>query len=1243
MANQGTNAGASLVVGVKSDAALVNLRALSSELQKLKVHVKDLGTAAPSALTESMASQATAVREQSALATRAASESGRNAGRAFASSYSVALQDGTRTTVRAVGADATTVTKEMSAAGANMLSQLEKAGLATKTQADQAKVAVKQLREEMKAFAAAQQSQGAGAAKNLKDNMTQTIAAQKAAIAEMQRSGASAAKALQEQMNNYSKATQAQGSGAAKNLQAEINNRTALSQRVGAAAARELQAEMNGLAKAQELNARQMEIAFARANGYNVAADTMSKRVHGVHMEFELLGQKLKFTNPAVREMVVLLHEWSSGRVSNMPGSMLSLLSYAGMEGASILRMVGIFGAIAGSIVMITKAAVEASREVQTMNRAIESTGNMSGTSRGGMRDLAYQVEGSSRMTIKETKAMVTALVASGQISQSVLEGVMHSTEEYAKITGQSADDATQDMIKLFRDPAAAATKLNETMHLLNGTEKLRIENLMQSGRWGEAQVALLDKMKQRFAETHQEASKLQQLGDWFAKHWAYAMDNMQGASRPRTEQEQLRYLENRKRFQDFGVIDTNGPVGKELDAAIERARKAAKEADAAAVKAGKATEEKKLKETQDTLAKTTSALSQMNQVYNSIDLLQGGSSRIINEAQDLVKYRQESLDILYKQIDALKGGQAIRDKALNTELRVIEMQRLQVQLAHDMGQMTERANIIAQRDLDIAAMRARYQTRLIAPAPTIAEQADKERDLDQIRNEIALREKLAKVQLDVMAFQGRLAENDAISQLNQLSLENVNQRIQAEAQLGNVSQANLIIEQGRLAVAKLYAEQTRIENTPAFGTDAYMVQRAQALEALNLQIENSGRATADALRQYEVNQQQRILQDLAGDMDKTGDRVKAFWYNWIRVHGDELRQLSTSPLPIDNAAADTMRQRAAAQARDLELRESRDRQQAIINEAQAEIVEAQAYAEAGKTKAFTDADRNAILQKYLTLLQQEKDRLGDVTSASAEVQKQFSTLEKNVANLQAKMSSNSWAEAAQAAMNKYVSSVGSSSMQMERAFTRSFSSMEDAIVEFAKTGKFNFRDFASVVIEEIIRMSVRAQMSKIFSGMSLMNFFGGGSGAGGGAFISDAIGTPTVLAARGHAFAGHGVHAFARGGAFGNGEILTQPTMFRFAAGGAFRTGVAGEAGPEAAVPLKRMSNGVLGINAEGMGGANVTNIYQIEVSVQGGDNPQQTGDIISNKLLRTMENIADKRILESKRPNGMLNRTGA
>ena len=63
---------------------------------------------------------------------------------------------------------------------------------------------------------------------------------------------------------------------------------------------------------------------------------------------------------------------------------------------------------------------------------------------------------------------------------------------------------------------------------------------------------------------------------------------------------------------------------------------------------------------------------------------------------------------------------------------------------------------------------------------------------------------------------------------------------------------------------------------------------------------------------------------------------------------------------------------------------------------------------------------------------------------------------------------------------------------------------------------------------------------------------------------------------------------AFAKGGTFTN-QIVAKPTYFRFAKGSGFGTGLMGEAGPEAIMPLTRGADGSLGVSASGIGGGDV------------------------------------------------------
>lgn len=66
-------------------------------------------------------------------------------------------------------------------------------------------------------------------------------------------------------------------------------------------------------------------------------------------------------------------------------------------------------------------------------------------------------------------------------------------------------------------------------------------------------------------------------------------------------------------------------------------------------------------------------------------------------------------------------------------------------------------------------------------------------------------------------------------------------------------------------------------------------------------------------------------------------------------------------------------------------------------------------------------------------------------------------------------------------------------------------------------------------------------------------------------------------------------IFGFAKGGAFANsvGGVLNSPMAFPLAGG---NLGVAGEAGPEAILPLTRGANGELGVRSSGGSGVNVT-----------------------------------------------------
>jgi phage-related minor tail protein len=153
--------------------------------------------------------------------------------------------------------------------------------------------------------------------------------------------------------------------------------------------------------------------------------------------------------------------------------------------------------------------------------------------------------------------------------------------------------------------------------------------------------------------------------------------------------------------------------------------------------------------------------------------------------------------------------------------------------------------------------------------------------------------------------------------------------------------------------------------------------------------------------------------------------------------------------------------------------------------------------------------------------------------------------------------------------------------------FKQGFKGMEDAIVNFTKTGKLSFKDMINSFIEGLLRYEIQQQQIALFSGMGgaggLAKMFMGALGFRGPQSLNMA--GDMVTGYQGEAKGGvydAGLRTFAKGGMFTN-SIVSQPTLFKFAKG----TGLMGEAGPEAIMPLKRDSNGNLGVRSGG--GSNV------------------------------------------------------
>ena len=216
----------------------------------------------------------------------------------------------------------------------------------------------------------------------------------------------------------------------------------------------------------------------------------------------------------------------------------------------------------------------------------------------------------------------------------------------------------------------------------------------------------------------------------------------------------------------------------------------------------------------------------------------------------------------------------------------------------------------------------------------------------------------------------------------------------------------------------------------------------------------------------------------------------------------------------------------------------------------------------------------------------------------------------------------------AQDILDKYADSVKDVNSQIANSFVNTFNKLEDSLVEFVQTGTLNFRKLAQSIISDITRIFIRSQIIAPLTG-GFGNIFGGGKEK----IINETLKSPGVLGALeieagrnrnalGNVIANNKIVPYAKGG------LIERPTIFPLADGAA----LAGEAGIESIMPLKRTRDGKLGVIATGGGVGNiVVNVDASGSSVQG-DSAQ------SQEFGRALASAIQSELLKQKRPGGLL-----
>ena len=457
---------------------------------------------------------------------------------------------------------------------------------------------------------------------------------------------------------------------------------------------------------------------------------------------------------------------------------------------------------------------------------------------------------------------------------------------------------------------------------------------------------------------------------------------------------------------------------------------------------------------------------------------------------------------------------------------------------------------------------------RKVAPNDPRLNQATIDKNLANINDQFK-DSKAAGSQVDLTSFNNAKNNLAAISE----EYKNAQKELDAAQKAGLVSQADYALKREALIGNE------RDEVTAAYDAEIAALEAAKA------------KKTTSAAQSIQLDQ--KIADARAGMVKAQKDADSQL---------EVLATNETGRLARQERAITTYVQALAQQQRALELAGQRavlgvgqgDRQNALNNELNSQQDRfAQQSLELANQKS--DPSRNMSEEEFA----RKSQALADANKAATDqIRQNYADVEK---------AQGDWTKGATSAWANYLDSASNIAGQTKTLFGNAFSSMEDAIVNFAMTGKLSFADFTKSILADMARIATRQASSALLSslvGAATSYFTGGGGGnglaAGSAGATSSNLGasqagySSAYFQADGGAWA-NGVQMFANGAAFTN-SVVSKPTAFGMAGG---QTGVMGEAGPEAIMPLTRTAGGQLGVRAISGGGSGGGNVYNFPVAV--------------------------------------------
>jgi len=442
---------------------------------------------------------------------------------------------------------------------------------------------------------------------------------------------------------------------------------------------------------------------------------------------------------------------------------------------------------------------------------------------------------------------------------------------------------------------------------------------------------------------------------------------------------------------------------------------------------------------------------------------------RELDGINDRIKALQQQIDPAANAVDALgnklSGALAPSIDSVKRALDQLSSGKSLMDVVFDLSSSAD--NGIAAADAALASVRASYQ-KFQTEAKTLSDKAATEGMTNVQRIQYEYRQALA--QIDKLPVGSQSTERGQLTSTYALAVQSASQKDAADAAKKAATEA--------ASKAREWQQQADNLNQSLLRTH----------DELDAQLDSTQKLTPA----------EKLLQDIVGGTNDAYNHATKALQQKMLAQAQANAELSKAVV--------LQQQETAAAARSAALNEQLAARIQRQNEASQIVVAGVGH---GREATQQLQDELRIRQEYDRQRQQYDKEAGRLPAGSpgsvgsseydSDVAKMMASQQQELAiyraGAQARLEAEQdWRNGAVAALEDYRSSANDVAGQTQQAFSDAFSGLEDALVNFAQTGKLSFTSLANSIIADLTRMQVRAAASGLFqyAAQAIGSYFGG-------------------------------------------------------------------------------------------------------------------------------------------------------